>query len=453
MAVLPLTIDRSLGTPLPVQLAGQVRSLVLTAVVQAGDRLPSVRALAVDLGVSRFVIEQMYDQLGAEGWVTTRRGAGTFVAAQQGRLGASVPRRVPSDPPRPVIHLGTGAIWTSPRHMAGWRRAWREVSTVPPPQGYGDPQGLAELRAALAERLARTRGLAVDADEVVVTHGTVDAVAQVLAELAPGAIGVEDPGYRGVVEAVRASGRLIRDIPAATTVTDLRGMAAVVVTPAHQHPLGTVMSAADRLTLLAAARRADAVVLEDDYDSEFRYDVAPIPALASLDRARVAYIGTASKSVHPGLRLGWAVLPPDLQRAVVRRRDLTHAAPSWPAQRALLTLLRDGWVDRAVRAARRVYAERSQRVTAAMSPWAEPSATSAGMYSTWLLAHTDAVRAQAAARAAGYEVPLLADYTRSSELTGLVIGFGGVSDKQLDQALSALVHGLSGATASSSRAQ
>ena len=224
----------------------------------------------------------------------------------------------------------------------------------------------------------------------------------------------------------------------------MEGLAAAYVTPAHQHPLGHVMPAADRLRLLAAARRTDTVVVEDDYDSEFRYDVAPVPALASLDRDHVAYLGTAAKSVAPSLRLGWLVPPPALQGAIESRRAVTHDAAPWPVQRAFLSLLRDGYLDKVVRSARRVYAERAPRVAAALSPYAQAAGPSAGMYSTWLLPQPRAVAARDAALAEGFEVNLLSDYCRSAPLTGLVVGFGGVTDRELDLALAALVRGLAG---------
>jgi len=435
---LPLRLDRSSVDPLPAQLATQVRALILGGTLVRGDRLPSSRALAADLGVSRAVTEQGYEQLLAEGWLETRRGSGTFVGAPPGPAAAVPQRRRPSAPPPPRVWLDTGTPWIDPRQQAGWRRAWREVSTATPPRGYDDPRGLPELRVALADRLARTRGLDVDPDEVVVTNGTTDGLRQLLADLPPGAVGVEDPGYRAAVAAVQASGREVVDLPALSTVRDLSGCAAAYVTPAHQHPLGRVMPAADRLALLDAARAADAVVVEDDYDSEFRYDVAPVPALATLDRGRVAYLGTAAKIVSPTLRLGWLVAPPGLLEAVNRRRAAMHTGAAWPSQRALLTLLRDGWVDKVVRAARRVYAERAPRVAAAMSPHAELAGPLAGMYSTWLLPETDALRARTAAREAGFELNLLGSYSRASGLTGLVIGFGGVTDEELDRALAAI---------------
>jgi len=440
--VLPVHLDRTRPEPLPAQLAAAVRALVTDGTLTTDDRLPSSRALATDLGVARAVVEQAYDQLVAEAWVETRRGSGTFVAS-----GETLP--VPPAPPRPAtrapqyVRLDAGTPWIDPRHLAGWRRAWREVSAARPPRGYPDPRGLPELREALAERLARTRGLTLEPDEILLTAGTTDGLRQLLGVLGPGPVLVEDPGYRAAVETVRAVGRTVVDHPAFAAVTDLVGCAAAYVTPAHQHPLGRVMPAADRLSLLAAARAAGAVVVEDDYDSEFRYDVAPVPALAALDRSHVAYLGTAAKSVSPGLRLGWLVAPPEVHERLVRRRRVTHDTPAWPTQRALLTLLRDGWVDKVVRTARRVYADRAPRVAAAMGPYAELAGPLAGMYSTWLTDPAAASAARSAARAAGFDFPLLAAYCRTASATGLVLGFGGVTDAELDRALTAITAGLS----------
>ncbi|MCB0894556.1 MAG: PLP-dependent aminotransferase family protein [Nocardioides sp.] len=437
MPTLPVVLDRTATGSLGGQLSGRIRELVVAGTLTRGDRLPSSRALAVDLGVSRSVTEQAYEQLLAEGWLETRRGSGTFVAATAMRRPVAPPRRA-APPPRQLVRLDAGTPWIDPRHTAAWRRAWREVSTATPPRGYDDPRGLPGLRALLADRLARTRGVQADPEEVVVTHGTTDGLRHLLAVLAPGPVGVEDPGYRAAVETVRGLGRPVRDLPAGEAVTDLTGVVAAYVTPAHQHPLGRVMPGPDRVALLGAARAGRAVVVEDDYDSEFRYDVAPVPALASLDRARVAYLGTAAKSVAPSLRLGWLVAPPDRLDAINARRALTHEGAAWPVQRAFLALLRDGYVDKVVRSARRVYAERAPRVAAALSPHARPAGPVAGMYSTWLLPRADALRAQEAAQRAGFGVNLLADYCRTADLTGLVVGFGGVTDDELDRALAAL---------------
>ena len=193
---------------------------------------------------------------------------------------------------------------------------------------------------------------------------------------------------------------------------------------------------------LAAARGAGALVIEDDYDSEFRYDVAPVPALAALDRDRVAYLGTTSKTDAPSMRLGWLVAPPGLHRAILERREITHDVPAWPVQRAFVSLLRDGYVDQVVRSARRTYAARARRVTEALRPLATPILPVAGMYATIPLPKARALRVRASAREAGFEVPLLRDYCRTAQLSGVIIGFGGCTDAELDRALAAVVRGL-----------
>ena len=440
--MLPVILDRADPRPLGVQLADQVRRLVLAGTLAPGTRLPSTRRLATDLGVSRAVAEQAWDQLRAEGWLEARQGSGSWVSGGPGPGTTPTRRRRAPHPQRPLIPLDAGTPWIDARHSAAWRRAWREVSSATPPRGYDDPRGLPELRTLLAERLGTTRGLAVDPDDLHVTAGTSAGLRHVLAVLPRRPVAVEDPGYRAAALTVRESGRDVHDHPALAPFTDLSGCAAAYVTPAHQHPLGRVMPAEDRLTLLATARRDGAVVIEDDYDSEFRYDVAPVPALASIDPAVVAYLGTASKSVLPALRLGWMVTPPPLRDEIERHRAVTHDAPAWPVQRAFVALVRDGYLDAVVRSGRRVYAERAPRVVAALSPYAELAGPVAGMYSTWLLPHGRAVRARAAAEEAGFRVNLLADYCRTADLSGLVVGFGGPTDEELDRALAVLAESL-----------
>ncbi|MEQ4523598.1 MAG: GntR family transcriptional regulator, partial [Nocardioides kribbensis] len=169
---LPVHLDRRAADPLGVQLGDQVRALVARGALSPGDRLPSSRALAADLGVARTVAEQAYAQLVAEGWLEGRHGSGTFVTALHARVAPPPARPAPAPPGPALVRLDAGTPWIDPRHRAAWRRAWREVSASVPPRGYDDPRGLPELREALAERLARTRGLVLDPDEVLVTAGT-----------------------------------------------------------------------------------------------------------------------------------------------------------------------------------------------------------------------------------------------------------------------------------------
>lgn len=440
ITTIPIELDRGDAVPLPVQLAGRIRTLVAVGTLHRGDRLPSSRALAADVGVSRAVVTQAYEQLVAEGWLHGRPGSGTFVAS------AGTPASVARTPPSPkpasaLVPLDTGTPWIDPRWASGWRRAWREVSAAPAPRGYDDPRGLLALRSSLSTHLARTRGLVVTPEEILVTAGATDGWRQLLGALDPGPVMIEDPGYRAAVATARALGRTVLDLPVGTSPT-LTGVVAVYLTPAHQHPTGLSMGAAGRLELLSAARAAGCLVVEDDYDSEFRYDVAPIPAMAALDRGQVVYLGTASKAVAPSLRLGWLVAPPPLTARMLRLRALTHDTPSWPVQRAFVSLLRDGYLDRVVRSARPVYARRLARVSEVMEPIATPAGPRAGMYSTWLMPQPDAVNARDAARDAGFNVALLSDYCRSAQLCGLVIGVGGCTDAQLDAALEAVVRGV-----------
>jgi len=457
---LPLRLHRGAPTPLAVQLAGQVRDLVASGALTTGSRLPSSRALATDLGVARAVVEQAYDQLRAEGWLTSRRGSGTYVAALGRAPAHRIPARHASAPPAPAaaggrrrIVLDTGTPWQDPRLRAGWRRAWRDVAAAPLPSGYPDPAGLRELRAEIAAYVARTRGVLCRPEEVMVTAGTTHAVGLVLAALGSGSLAVEDPGYRAAVATARQSGWRVLDVPVDKDGLDVTHLAAaaddvraVYVTPAHQHPLGVTLSAGRRVALLAEARRRGALVLEDDYDSEFRYDVAPVPALTALDRDQSVYLGTASKLLHPALRIGWLVAPAHLVAELARLRAERHDHAPWPVQRALLTLLGEGHLDKSVRAARRVYAERGALVEDRLARFGSLARPVAGMYATLLLPGpvADAVVAEGAA--AGVDVPALADYSRSSGRTGLVVGFGGVSDEELDTALDVLAAALRRAT-------
>lgn len=446
---LAITIDRDDPRPLGVQISDQVRQLVVAGALTVGTRLPSSRRLASELAVSRSVAEQAWEQLLAEGWVTTRRGAGTFVSAASVSRQPRPRTRRASREDRPLIDLGAGTPWIDSRHRALWRRAWREVSATTPPRAYDDGRGLPELRTQIADRLARTRGMTVSADQVRITAGNTAGLRHVIAALPDGAVAIEDPGYRAAAITAAEYGRSVIDVPAVEPADGLEspaaeasGIVAAYVTPAHHHPLGHVMAAEQRRRVLSWACDRDAVVIEDDFDSEFRYDVAPVPALAALDPSLVCYLGTASKSVLPTLRLGWMVLPDALRERVDAARERTHDTAAWPVQRAFVSLLRDGYVDAVVRTARQLYATRAPRVVATLAPHATLAAPVAGMYSTWLLSQATAERVRSAAAAAGFRVPLLSDYCRTATASGIVLGFGGPTDAELDRALDVITTAL-----------
>lgn len=438
-----IMIDRADRRPLPTQIADQVRAAATSGRLIPGTRLPSTRRLAADLGVARGVTEQAWDQLRAEGWLASRTGSGSWLTTGPlpGHETRPSPTRAPTPAPAPdPVMMEAGTPWRGrlPGAEALWRRAWRETALATPPRSYRDPAGIPELRELLAERIARTRGIDVTPEEVLITGGTVAAFRQVVCALPPGPVAVEDPGYRAVVRVLSQIGRGDLSLPIDGPPESLVAPVGAYVTPAHQHPTGRVMSAEERLQLLHTARRDGCVIIEDDYDSEFRYDVAPMPALAGLDRDHVAWLGTASKTVLPAMRLGWSVLPGELHERVVADREVTFDVPAWPVQRAMVTLLRDGYVDAISRAARRTYAERSARLVEALADHLTLAAPVAGMYSTWHCPEPVARAIQSDARAAGLRINLLSDYCRRVELSGLLIGFGGPTDREFDRALKVL---------------
>ncbi|MFW0874008.1 PLP-dependent aminotransferase family protein [Rhodococcoides corynebacterioides] len=427
----------------------------MSAIV-GGDRLPSTRALAAELEVSRGVAHHAYDQLTAEGWIEGRIGSGTFVTTDIPVRPRPAPAAATSstedDGLAPVV-LRPGIPWTPPRPSAAWRRAWRIAGAEPAPHDYPAPAGPLALRRSVCALLARARGMTVEPERVVVTTGAVHGLTLALAALRPPesaptpVLAVEDPGYRVAVSAAVAVGWHVHDVPVdrgGVVVDALRfapdSTRAVYVTPSHQYPTGGTLDGRRRAALVAHARDTDTVVIEDDYDSEFRYDVAPLPALAHLDADRVVYLGTIAKTIGAGVRLGWMVLPTHLVEPVLRHRIAVGDYPSTPLCVAATSLLDDGEWDRLVRAARRRYRDRDAAVWDSLSEFGELRGSGAGMHTTLVLSpeRADAVARGAAAR--GVEVPTDAQSARSHpDPGGLVIGYGRLTDDRLRTALDVLV--------------
>jgi GntR family transcriptional regulator/MocR family aminotransferase len=445
---LPFTVDRAAGVPLHLQLAEQVRAAIRDGRIQAGHRLPSTRDLSSEVEVSRAVAQAAYDQLHAEGWIEGRTGSGTYVADVVPLPPATVERARPhqqSEPELLTLRPGIPFIATAPD--PGWRRAWREVSAQTPPRGYDDPTGLPELRTALAEHVGRVRGIACGPENLVITNGTVHGLSlQLSTTLGPGdRIAIEDPGYVNAAKAARSHGLDVVDVP-----VDADGMrvdtlddhlAAVYVTPSHQYPLGGRLPVARRNELIRWARRTGATLVEDDYDSEFRYDVAPLPALAQLDLDRVVHLGTLSKMLSPSLRLGWLVASTTVVDRIADYREDASDWPAWPMQAALLAMLRDGYLDQLVRRSSRLYAERRNLTCRMLAPYGRVVGQDAGLHITLLLPdHVDDQVLAAKARAAGVAVAPLADYRRTIQgPPGLVIGYATPTDQDLMKALETLV--------------
>jgi len=355
---LPLLVDRTASTPLAVQVADGLRAAATAGSLRAGDRLPSSRALATQLGVSRTVVTAAYDQLHAEGWLGGRHGSGTYLTASPGP--AHHPAPVPDPAPAaPLLDLVSGSPCTEVIDRAAWRRAWRAAGDREPliyKARAGDP----EYRAAVTEHLLRHRGLAAsDGGAVLATAGTSAAVSELAAALLrPGdAVAMEEPGYQRTVSAFQAAG--IRVIPVPVDEFGLRidaippDVRAVYCTPAHQFPLGGRMPAMRRVALVEFSRRIGAFVIEDDYDGELRYDTAPLPLLAGLGPDVVIHLGTTSKILSTSLGVGWLVANPDVAGAIVAHRESTGTGPAAAGQQIVAHLARHGDLARHLRRLRR----------------------------------------------------------------------------------------------------
>lgn len=363
--VLPVTLDRESVTPLAVQLAEQLRAAAGDGRLRSGDRLPSTRALAGELGVSRTVTAAAYEQLHAEGWIAGRHGSGTYITTAPPGTHRPAPKPTRATTPLDkAVDLTPGSPWAEGIEQAAWRRAWRAASHVPP-MVRPNRAGLPEYRAAVAEHLLRHRGLRVgDADVLLATAGTSNAAAELSrAVLRPGdMVAVEEPGYQRAVGALRAAG--MRVVPATVDADGLLldaippGVRAVYCSPAHQYPLGGRMSAGRRVALVERAREQNWLVIEDDYDGELRYDVAPLPLLAALAPDVVVHLGTTSKILTPTLGIGWMVAPPWVVSAVLAHRDVTGAGPAPAGQLVVVELARGGDLGRHLRRLRRELSER-----------------------------------------------------------------------------------------------
>ncbi|GAA2600337.1 PLP-dependent aminotransferase family protein [Streptomyces roseoviolaceus] len=373
-------------------LQAALREAVRSGRLAPGTRLPSSRDLAADLGVSRGLVTEAYEQLTAEGYLRSGRGAGTWVGAA---ARAARPRAHDLAPRSPGARAdfvpGTPDLSLFPR--SAWAAAQRDVLAELPHQdlGYPDPRGLPRLRTALAALLARRRGVVADPERIVVVSGVAQATTLLgFALHARGVrtVGVEDPGSPQHDALYTSAGVTAVPLPVdgeGIAMEPLRasGVRAVVTTPAHQFPTGIAYSADRRAALLDWARDVDGIVLEDDYDGDFRYDRAPVGALQGLDPDHVAYTGSVSKSLAPGLRLGWLLVPESWAEEIVERKrtmDLGHPALD---QALFARFLERGDYDRQLRRCQRAYRERRDALVAALDehfPGSEVSGIAAGLH-------------------------------------------------------------------------
>ena len=368
------------------QLEDRLRELVRDGTLAAGSRMPSSRALAGDLSVSRRLVVDAYAQLLAEGYLVARQGAGTYVAAAASAANGAVAAPVPSAPQFDFF-AGAPDLSAFPRTL--WLRAMRDVLRSAPDGAlaYPDARGAPQLRVALCAYLRRVRGVVVEPDSIVVCSGATQGLAllgRALRVQGFTAIDVEDPGlppHRAVLEyaGLRVRGAVVDDH--GVDVASLRAPV-VLTTPAHQCPTGVVLSPQRRGELVRWAREGG-IVIEDDYDAEFRYDRAPLGALQGLAPEHVVYMGTVSKTLAPGLRLGWLVLPTSLIDAVVEAKALDDLGSPALDQLVLARLLATSAYDRHLRRARRRNRARRDALIAAVArelPEARVSGISAGLH-------------------------------------------------------------------------
>jgi len=476
VGILPvIAVDKTSARPLYRQLYEGYREAIVEHRLRAGQRLPSTRSLAAELGISRISVLSAFEQLLAEGYFESHVGAGTFVARSlpdegvrvggaDRRTKARAGRRVLSRAPplglkRPEPWLeGSGPFRTSetdidhfPFHVWSSLVARHCRNPVRSLLRYGGPMGWGPFREAIAAYLRTARAVRCEADQVMVVSGSQQALqvsARVL--LDPGSpVWVEEPGYGGAREALAMSGARLVPVPVDDEGLDVAaGMArcpkarAAHVTPSHQYPLGMTLSASRRLKLLDWALVSGAWIIEDDYDSEYRYESLPIAALQGLDRdSRVVYIGTFSKVLFPALRVGYMVIPRDLVPRFAAVRETMDIFPPTLFQAALTDFINEGHFARHLRRTRQLYRERRSvlvdAIRSELGARVQVMGDQAGMHLVAALSHKSRDREIAirAAREGLWVMPLSSCYLGEPSRRGLVLGYGGTDAAEISAAV------------------
>ncbi|MEV6908788.1 PLP-dependent aminotransferase family protein [Amycolatopsis sp. NPDC051071] len=465
---MPFHISLDGHTDLAARIYRQLRDGILDGRLRSDERLPPTRELAGELGVSRNTVAVAYERLTAEGFLSGQVGRGTFVSADpMARTGRAAPagaglrpaerwRSLPAplgaDRQEPAFDFRVGVPDPGLFPLRTWRRLVSQAlrPSLLPPSGYADPAGLEGLRVAIARHIGAARSVRANGEDVLVTQGAqqaLDLIGRVLIE--PGTrVAVEDPGYPPAGRLFASLGARVAKVPVDAEGLDVtalaKGTRLVYTTPSHQFPLGTPMSLARRTALLAWAERNDAVIVEDDYDSEYRFSDRPLEPLQSLDRnGRVLYVGSFSKTLLPLLRLGFLVAPASLRPALRQAKQLMDWHGDLVTQSALASFIDEGLLARHVRKATREYAVRRDRILAfvhdELRDVLEIIPSSAGLHLCATVAPqatvtVDGVVAEAAR--AGVAVESLSKYggTRG----GLVIGYGMVGADRIDEGLARL---------------
>lgn len=452
----------------------QLRAAILDGRLQPGLRLPPTRVFATAYGVSRNTAVATYDLLLSEGYLAARRGAGTYVANALPTLPAIKPTRTDA-----TSEARLNAFWRNPplveRALASSRprldfqlgmpeqglfafNVWRRLSgrtlraRSKASAAYADPQGQLALRTAIARHVSFARAVACRADDIVVTTGAqqaFDLLARILVTRGRTVVAVEDPGYPPLRAAFAAAGARI--VPIAVDAEGIvverlpRNARVICVTPSHQFPLGSVLSTRRRAALLEFARKNAAVVLEDDYDGEFRFGGRPLDALQTLDRFEsVFYVGTFSKCLFPSIRLGFAVTPPWARHALVAAKQCSDWHCDVASQETLAAFIAEGHLARHVRKMRSVYGERRAALLEGLarefSRWLEPIPSTAGLHLAAFARGSTDIDALAE-RARQHDVgvyPLRSYYCGSSARPGLAFGYGAIDVRAIREGLSGL---------------
>ena len=446
-----IRIDRTRRVAIGRQIEDSLREAIRSRTLVPGSDLPSTRALAEELSVSRGVIVRAYAQLAAEGYLDLRQGANPAV-----RDVLELPS-VPSTAPRETrtrydLRPHVPEVGTFPRQA--WLRSLRNaLSTATDAElGYIDPHGLEQLRREVSAYLGRARGVAAHPEQIVITAGSshsISLIARVLARGGVTAIGFENPSHRMLHAVAERAGLAPVGLPVdrdGLIVDALDGVqvGAVIVSPAHQFPTGRVLSAERRAALALWARESGGLIVEDDYDAEFRYDRAPIAALHGLSPEQVAYIGSTSKTLSPAIRIGWAVLPRALAAGVAEELACSVLHLSAIDQLAFADFLRRGEFDRHLRRMRAVYRARRDALVAALDrqlPQLQVSGAAAGLHVVLELPpEIDEAGVCTHAQARGVTVQSLSDHALPGYEGpgGLLIGYGGILDPALPHAIAEL---------------
>jgi GntR family transcriptional regulator / MocR family aminotransferase len=458
-----LRLDRGSGQPLRSQLETGLREAIRSGRLHVGERLPSSRELARELGISRGLVQECYSQLLAEGYLTSQVGSATRVASGAAPV-TSQPAATPQppQPPRPprlIADFRSGVPDLSSFPRGDWVWATREACSrvAAPDLGYIDRRGSPVLREVLAAYLRRVRAAAADPEHMVICTGFAQGLGVVLRALARSGVrrvAFEDPGYGAIEASDSMQTALAAGVQAVSVAVDEQGLdvaaleatgaRAVVVTPAHQSPTGVVLAAQRRHELVAWAGRHDAFVIEDDYDSEFRYDREPVGLLQGLAPDRVFGVGTVSKSLAPAIRLGWVLVPPSLVDDVAAEKHISDRGTSGVDQLAVAALLESGRYDRHLRRMRAVYGGRRGVLIEALArhaPQVRLTGLAAGFHAVAHLLPEPGERAVvSAARQRSVGLYGMSMYRASGALTPpqLVLGFGCVGERAIESGIRAV---------------